>query len=298
MSQVTAQTLNFTDHTREDRPLKTTLWYPEELSLDHAANYSGEKHPLILMSHGSGSNRISLAWLAMPLAAQGYIVASPDHYGNTFSNPIPAQFKRYWERPRDLSFVLSELTRQYGPLIDQERIYAVGFSLGAYSVMALAGLNVDQNLIQKQEDETLPANVVAQMPEFGMLTKKVVEAKPAEVPTDLKDDRFKKVVALSPALGTGINSRQQTKKVDIPTLIIAPGGDQIAPIDQNGRIYHKFLPDAIYQELPANVGHFIFLPAKKQSAQVDSFWYSDAPGVDRNQIHQQTIETIKNFLLS
>lgn len=298
MSKVTAQTITYIDHSRDDRPLKTTIWYPENLDLDHASTYTGEKHPLVLMSHGSGSNRISLAWLAIPLAREGYIVASPDHYGNTFSEPLPEQFKRYWERPRDLSYLLSQLLQEYNPLIDQEKIYGVGFSLGAYSVMAIAGVNVDQDLIKQQEDETLPTDVVAQMPEFGKLTKKVVEAEPAEIPADLKDERFKKVVALSPALGTGINSTQQTKNVDIPALIIAPGGDEIAPIEQNGRVYHKFLPQASYQELPANVGHFIFLPAKKKYAAADSFWYQDAPGVDRQQIQQETITTVKKFLLS
>ncbi|HJE98276.1 MAG TPA: dienelactone hydrolase [Ligilactobacillus acidipiscis] len=298
MSKVTAQTITYIDHSRDDRPLKTTIWCPENLNLAHAGTYTGEKHPLILLSHGSGSNRISLAWLAIPLAEQGFIVASPDHYGNTFNDPLPEQFKRYWERPRDLSYLLSQLLQHYGPVIDQNKIYGIGFSLGAYSVMAIAGVNVDQNLIKKQENKTLPADVVNQMPAFGKLTKKVVEADPAEVPTDLKDERFKKVVALSPALGTGIDSTQQTKNVDIPALIIAPGGDQIAPIAQNGRIYHKFLPQAIYRELPANVGHFIFLPVKKNYAAADTFWYQDAPGVDRQQIQQETITAVKKFLLS
>ncbi len=294
MAKVTAQTMTFHDHNRDGRPLKNTLWYLDNIDLREEE----KKHPLIIMSHGSGSNRISLAWLAMPLAKKGCIVASPDHYGNTFDNPIPEQFKRYWERPRDLSFLLSQLLTHYGPSIDQDKIYAVGFSLGSYSVLALAGLQVDQNAIRSKENETLPPKVSAMMPEFGKLTRKVVDAKASEVPTDLKDERFKKIIALSPALGTGVDSFEQTKSIDVPVLLIAPGGDQIAPVKYNGRVYHHYLPQAQYIELPDDVGHFIFLPVNKHHSKKAAFWYEDAPGVDREKIHRETIQTVKKFLLS
>lgn len=296
MVKVTARTLNFTDHFRNERPIKTTIWYPDELKNVQAATYTGPKHPLVIMSHGSGSNRISLAWLAKPLAEQGYIVASPDHYGNTFNNPIPEQFMRYWERPRDISYLLSQLLADYGNLIDQTRISAIGFSLGGYTVLALAGVNVNQQLVKEQEEATLSSGASKAMPALGKLTKKVTEGDPAEVPTDLKDDRFSKIVALAPALGTGINSTSQTVAADVPTLIIAAGGDKIAPIEQNGRNYHKFMPQATYEELPANVGHFIFLPVSKNYSPADSFWYEDAPGVDRNEIHTEVITKVQNFL--
>ncbi|GBG94506.1 hypothetical protein LFYK43_09650 [Ligilactobacillus salitolerans] len=293
MVKVTTQTITYTDPSRTDRPLKTTLWSPAEIDLTKAV----KKLPLILLSHGSGSNRLSLAWLARPLAEQGCIVAAPDHFGNTFDHPEPEQFKRYWERPRDLSFLLSQLQRDYGGVIDNDQIFAIGFSLGAYSVLALAGVNVDQNLIKQKEKAVLNVAQSTDMPTFGKLTGKVVEADPSEVPPDLKDERFRKVVALSPALGSGLGSFDQTKNVEIPILLIAPGGDKIAPVDLNGRVYHHFLPAAKYTELPQNVGHFIFLPYKKSFPSADAFWYQDAPGVDRQQIHQQTIQQISQFLL-
>lgn len=296
MSNVTARTFNFIDHTRNERPIKTTIWYRDELNLKDSQAYHGPKHPLILLSHGSGSNRISLAWLARPLAEQGFIVASPDHYGNTFNNPLPEQFKRYWERPRDLSYLLSQLLLKYGNLIDQTQISAIGFSLGGYSVLALAGVKIDQRLVIANGEATLSTKATADAPELGQLTKQVTAADPAEVPTDLKDERFSKIVALAPALGTGLGSAQQTKNVEVPVLIIAAAGDKIAPIDENGRNYHRFLPQAQYHELPDNVDHFIFLPVSKNFSPADRFWYQDATGVDRNQIHSEVITKVSDFL--
>ena len=68
------------------RPLKTEIWYPTKDSTGY--NISGDypfklpptsqnaplindKFPLVLLSHGTGGNRISQMWLACELAGEG-----------------------------------------------------------------------------------------------------------------------------------------------------------------------------------------------------------------------------------
>ena len=84
-----------------------------------------------------------MIWLAYHLASRGYIAAAVDHHGNTTAEK--QQFAQgatlVWERPKDPSVVLDKLLTdpQFGSHIDADRIGAAGFSLGGYTVIALAG---------------------------------------------------------------------------------------------------------------------------------------------------------------
>ena len=116
-------TLLLVDNSR-DRPVKTEIWYPslDTSQLSVSSEYPFElpptskdakmvdgKHPLIVLSHGTGGNRMSLMWLACELVGKGYIVAAVDHFGNTFDNSIPEHFVKIWDRPKDISFLLDVL---------------------------------------------------------------------------------------------------------------------------------------------------------------------------------------------
>jgi len=178
-------TLNFTDSTR-NRLVKTELWYPT-LDNDSAnlkitelpfvleptirdARFMNQRFPLIVLSHGTGGNRFSLAWIAISLVKQGYIVASPDHWGNTFDNKIPEYFVRYWERPLDISFIITQILKNenYSKHIDNKKIGAVGFSFGGYTTIALAGAEIDCNLL-KSNSKTEEGKKEFKIPEFGDL---------------------------------------------------------------------------------------------------------------------------------
>ena len=98
-----------------------------------------------MISHGTGGGRLTLEWLADILVQNGFMVAAVDHWGNTFDNKIAIDFVTPWERPQDISFVLTALLKDplFGPEIDQNRIGAAGFSIGGYTVLALAGGRLD-----------------------------------------------------------------------------------------------------------------------------------------------------------
>ena len=142
MAETGHQTRAWTDPRRRDwadagqRPLLTEAWHP-----------MGEgRFPCVLLSHGTGGSAGQLAWLGEALAARGYVAAAVNHHGNTSAEPyMPQGFGLWWERARDLSAVLDLLLADafFGTRIDPGRIGAAGFSLGGYTVIALAGARTD-----------------------------------------------------------------------------------------------------------------------------------------------------------
>ena len=56
------------------------------------------RHPLIVLSHGSGGNIDGLSWLAGALAQNGAIVLGVNHPGSTGGDSSPRRSLRMWER--------------------------------------------------------------------------------------------------------------------------------------------------------------------------------------------------------
>jgi predicted dienelactone hydrolase len=143
------------------KPLDVTIWYPagpggtlvkageNKIFIGtpamEDAPVEGDHHPLLLLSHGSGATVATMAWLANSLAAQGYVVAGPDHQGTTSGDSTPADTPSIWQRTNDISRVLTALTEdpQWKRKIDADRIGVLGFSLGGTTALSLAGARFD-----------------------------------------------------------------------------------------------------------------------------------------------------------
>ena len=68
----------------------------------------GAPFPLVVFSHGRGSNGLYYAWFAEFLAARGYIVAALNHYrANTYDSTIAYLANKLWQRPRDVGLTIS-----------------------------------------------------------------------------------------------------------------------------------------------------------------------------------------------
>jgi len=105
------------------------------------------RFPLVVFSHGNLGIRIQSLFFYAHLASHGYVVATPDHHGNTFVDLLigivdPISFDN---RPRDMSFVIDQMLHLdevpgglLGGAIDAERIGASGHSFGGYTAFALA----------------------------------------------------------------------------------------------------------------------------------------------------------------
>jgi len=298
----------YTDYIR-GRPLSAQLWYPTENSnvkdterpfilppTAKNAEFIQNKHPLIVLSHGTGGNRFSLSWLAIELAKNGYFVVAPDHLGNTLDNKIPENFVRYWDRPLDIHFLISSLLddTRFNSYIDSSRIAGLGFSLGGYTTLALAGVKLDCDTLKKSASlaENRKQFVI---PELGDLQELMQKISCEQVPLDLRDSRVKASVALSPALGLGLPKLKQTDTS--PVLIIGAADDSIAPLKTNAIRYHEVIKNSKYSVLQGKVGHYIFLnEGKLQLVNEEPTYYRDHNAMDRKSIHQQLIAEILAFL--
>lgn len=306
---VVGQRTLFYEDAARNRKLITEVWYPavktaqpghvDEIPFIRIATARDSKiaegrHPLILFSHGTGGGRNTVEWFCAGLAEQGFIVAAVDHFGNTFDNPIPEEFVKVWNRPLDISFVLTQLLRDndFANSIDSTRIGAAGFSLGGYTVIALAGGKLDWTALTKffksphGKDEVN----VPEMPGLIDLIDKPEIKKGFAAAPSLHDKRIKSIFAMSPAAGQGFPTKQNLSQVSIPTYIVTVGGDKIAPPNTNAAHYAKLIPRAGYALIDEQAGHYVFLNEAKESLKSQApMFFSDRAGVNRREVHEKVL---------
>ncbi|MBL8147974.1 MAG: hypothetical protein JNL34_16465 [Anaerolineae bacterium] len=157
---VSQRRLEFTDASRDDRPVNIVLWYPavvpselaDELTravrahlpiADLAPNLEGGPYPLVLYSHDYGGTPTEFRSVLEPLVSHGFVVAGIDHRGTTSA-------MSYVDRPLDALFTLDQLEAlnedpqsDLAGLIDLEKVGAMGLGSGAYTTTALSGARID-----------------------------------------------------------------------------------------------------------------------------------------------------------
>jgi len=111
-------------------------------------------YPLVVFSHGNNGIRIQSFFFAAHLASHGYVVATPDHHGNTFLDTLAGTVDPnvLVNRPADMSFVIDEMLSMnstaddfFEDAIDPARIGASGHSFGGLTDFLLAGAGVPQD---------------------------------------------------------------------------------------------------------------------------------------------------------
>lgn len=302
--------------------LDVTVWYPAVPDPGRAAPQPAEgpvflpppglvgtgpaagRHPLLLLSHGTGGSAGSLEWLAAGLAARGYIVAGVDHPGNNALEPLTRDgFQLWWERATDLSQMLDALLAdpQIGAHVDASRIGAIGFSLGGYTVLALAGGRVDPEAFAAfcASDR---ADAICHPPEMDRLPPGVAAADPSpETQASLarardlyRDARIKAVFALAPALGQAFTA-DSLASITVPVALLGGDQDVTVPVDSNIRFLAGHIPGARMQLYPG-AGHYSFLGLCRPALVNDlALFCREGPGVDRAALHRHSIEVAQRF---
>lgn len=304
------------------RPLLTDIWYPampDAIETDQfigppdtplfkigkvATNVpmldTSDPFPLILLSHGTGGSTKQHSWLAYHLAAHGYVVAGVNHHGNNALEPYVAEgFLRFWERPRDLTVMLDHLlqTPDFGPHIDQTRIGAAGFSLGGYTVIALAGGRASFAAFQAAFAQ-MGVDAAAMMPPEFTDTQAWAEAfqwvaSDTSHQASYQDERVKAVFAIAPALAQAFTA-DGLAPVTIPVALVV--GDDDTPPFTDAAHYAKLIPQAEFEVLGGHVGHYTFLAeGTLVGRQMLPQLCNDALGVDRRAVHERVAEKARVF---
>ncbi|CAE6733155.1 alpha/beta hydrolase family protein [Paraburkholderia aspalathi] len=315
----------------QTQALVTSIWYPADLTLSEVAHDIGAhgrpffhghpavvdapvsiaraKYPLLVLSHGTGGTADSLDWLASALAAAGYIVAGTNHPGNNAVEPMTRDgFMLWWERATDASEVLDGVLADpmLGPHVDRERIGAVGFSLGGYTVLELAGARTDlaafehfcsspqaDAICHPPEASRIHEDPAAPALTFATLSPETKESR-ARAGDSYRDPRIKAVFAIAPALGEAFDSTSFAD-VSVPVSLLAGEADVTAPVDTNIHRIAGFMPKATVTTVPG-ASHYTFLdtclPAGVEHL---ASMCMDNPGVDRDAIHAQTAQRAIDF---
>jgi predicted dienelactone hydrolase len=251
------------------------------------------RFPLIVFSHGSGGNNASLAWLALPLVAQGAIVIAANHPGSTTGDSRPTTDLTL--QIADLSFMITHYLEStpWQQAIDRRKVGAVGHSKGGYSVLALAGGRVSRERLNHY-CQTMP-----QMPDCQFYRRNGVQLEKTDntrLAASYRDPRVKFVVALDPGMSY-VLTRSSLEAIHIPLLTIAAGYFIHASGTMNLGVDKLKLPLLTL----ADAGHFDFLPLCQPAAagilaEEGEAFICETPRAQREKIHQQTIAAISQFM--
>ncbi|MGF6563253.1 alpha/beta hydrolase family protein [Erwinia aphidicola] len=269
------------------RPVLTGFYAIEQ------AQPAAGKFPLIVLSHGSGGNNSSLAWLAVPLAAQGAIVIAANHPGSTTGDSSPDTDLTL--QTRDLSFLITHYLddARWRPAIDANRIGAIGHSKGGYSVLALAGARITQaRLVEYCRSKP-------QMPDCLFYQRghlPLAQRSAATLAASYRDPRVKFVVAIDPGM-SDVFTRASLHSITLPLLVIAAGYYIRAQPEINLGVDRLPLP---LLRLP-QAGHYDFLPQCQPAAQAilaeeGEAFICETSREKREEVHQQTITAVSAFI--
>lgn len=218
--------LNLQDDKR-DRTLPVDIYW---------SNTASVEKPVIVFSHGMGSVRNELRYLAKHLASYGFVVAALEHPGSNEANTNAAiagksrllKPQEFLERPQDISFVIDELEKinqtadnPLGGKLATDKVMVVGYSFGGGTALSIAGARLQPESLRKRCQGNLA------ILSFGQGLQCVGQELP-EKSYQLRDERVKSIVALNPTSSlmfgeTGLES------VEVPTLVLASSADKTNP---------------------------------------------------------------------
>jgi predicted dienelactone hydrolase len=212
---------------RRNRTLPVDLYLPTPPLLRGG---TGGSAPVIVISHGLGSDRMTFAYLATHLASYGFAVAVPEHPGsnaeqvqaliNGLASEVTAPAELV-DRPSDIKFLLDELGRSFGGQLNLQQVGVLGQSFGGYTALALAGAKISFEQLQKDCD---PSNDSLNL--SLLLQCRALALPPTQY--ELQDERVKGAIAINP-VGSTIFGQSQISQIKVPLMLVAASDDTVAP---------------------------------------------------------------------
>ncbi|VXC98288.1 Dienelactone hydrolase [Enterobacterales bacterium 8AC] len=299
-----------------DRQLVTSIYYPTAVNgpqqtVGERPVFAGIKaqpnalpatgrFPLVVLSHGSGGNNSSQAWLAQALVQKGVIVIAANHPGSTSGNSVPAQSIGLWQQTQDISALLDAMLSDatWQPRINTQSIGVMGHSKGGYSaIAAIGGQTVLQDFVTGCRHQPTSPNCVFYQ---GIKLEKVSTV---AFNANYTDNRIRFAVALDPGMVPYLQPTS-LRRLSAPLLIVAAqhfmpgkadtglGSELLANYSGQRTITAITLPRA---------NHFDFLPQCNPAAlailaQEGETFICASDAKQRERAHQQTLNAVLTFI--
>jgi predicted dienelactone hydrolase len=263
-------TLNLLDPARK-RFLLTDIYLPNKQT----------QVPVIVISHGLGSDSSNFEYLASHLASYGFAVVVPNHpgsdtkqlqallNGSTKEVAKPDEFKN---RPLDIKYILDELEKrnrsdvQYRGRLNLQNVGVFGHSFGGYTALALAGAKINFERLKKD------CNPEALQNTWNMSLLLQCNALSLQGNYDAKeynfrDERVKAVIGVNPIVSS-VFGKAGLSQIKVPVMIVASSNDTIAPA-----LYEQILPFSLipnsqkYLAVLSGATHFSVIGGGKNSSE-------------------------------
>ena len=259
--------------------------------------------PVILASHGLGGNVGTLSWLTAGLAEAGALVISVNHPNSTTRDFNLHEGLKHWTRTQDLRAALDWIAArpELAAQADFSRVYAVGFSAGGWTALALGGLRAHLQGYAAHCENASPS--LWHCDDLTWRGADFAAYSPAEWNAGRKDDRIRAVAAIDPALTYGLGRAHARDLVERVLLIGLGSAESRLPatdFSATGSGFAAHLPSAEI-EIMAPAAHFsALLPCKPRgsailAAEGDYPLCNDPQGTDRAALHKRIVERIAVF---
>ncbi len=286
------------------RLIQIDVWYPT-MAVEEAHSYnfgmgsvakgapaSGNKLPVVLLSHGSMGAASNYSWIAEPLARHGYVVLGVSHFGESpvFGSATmnPATVAHFGDRTRDINAALDFLISKsaYAGHIDAHRLGALGHSAGGATVLMLAGAGFSMADVRTYCATARAADKGCQYPVGAPASDQA----PVPSPTPIKA-----MVLMDPAAGPGF-TQAGLQALKTPALVIGSVDDDFLPFAAHAGRLGGLLGSAATVRLSGGEGHFVYvdrcsLPINVMGVKL----CTDRDGVSRDATHAKLVPEILSF---
>lgn len=207
----------------EERP-QVPFTFQGRALRDAAPDLADQPFPLIIVSHGYPGSRYLMSYLSENLASKGYVVVAIDHTESTHRDQGPFA-STLMNRPLDILFVLDEMAKLgdkegdsfLAGHLDANNTALIGYSMGGYGVLNVAGAGYSQALAAAFEQMTEGSTAI----QTRTMGAPALEAAP--------DPRIKAVVAFAPwGMTRGAWDEAGLAGLRIPTFFVAGDQDDVS----------------------------------------------------------------------
>ena len=233
-----------------------------------AGDYAVGRFPLVVISHGGGGSHLLYRSVALHLAANGYWVVMPEHYGNNRrDNSLGKSDANLTFRTRHIRLLIDTLAEdsEISHYMDMARVLMIGHSMGGTTALSLVGA-VPWSAARAQVAVT-------------------------------RDNRIKAIVLFAPAT-QWFQHPNSFKEVNLPIYVFAAEHDRITPPWQAEMILERAPNPALVKfEMVQNAGHMSFLTPYPNHMKTEKFPPAQDPnGFNREAFHDGLKRKVLAFL--